>query len=584
MRSSIIMPSGDATLGVSEQCEMLEKLLHRLLHKDSINIPNQLEKHDDIKAHLEKLRQYFKVSGITKDETMLITLFNTLNDEMRFELCGQLEFKDHEDDYAWIENKLLELFKPKESEITPLVKLFTCKQKPDQPLREFLSEIRVQGYKLLKALDPKQREKHLIDAFTKGLRNEELQHALTRVEIKTLDDAYNLVKKEKKSEDCTFLRKAELGSEQASSIERLQNQMTMVQKQLSYIVTILEKVKPSYADVTRRPMRQFTEPRINEKTDRKHVANGRIQQRPQQRPQQGIQCWTCGKFGHVARFCDQNRCSTCGRQGHRAMNCRSRTRPSRFRQMWEDNVDTDWDSQHMGDGESEAISEQSTDEPERRNDIIAADVHTLTIHDKKTTNRRTKDNRPTRKVTRTTIHHGKQYQYPDEINDLYEYIQGRRSWKNVRLNKAETLISKSHMEKAENKPLIIGKCEGHTVKLFLDTGAEINVIDKTFLRNLNISSDRIHRDTKVIKCANDSKMDTRGWINLKIGVAGRVRPCKFWVVERLFPRVIVGIRGMKDMRVSVDPANNCVWMNNVKIPLMSRIQNQSVCEESENEQ
>jgi len=568
------MSSGDTILGVSEQCELLEKLLHRLLNKDAINTPSQLEKQDDIKTHLEKLRQYFKVSGITKDETRLIILFNTLNDEMRFELCGQLEFMDHENDYVWIENKLLELFKPKESEITPLVKLFTCKQKPDQPLREFLSEIRVQGYKLLKSLDPEEREKHLIDAFTKGLRNEELQHALTRVKIKTLDDAYNLVKKEKKSEDCTFLRKAEFGTDQASSIERLQNQMMMVQKQLSYIVTILEKVKPSYADVTRRPTRQ-SEQKNNEKNDRRHITNGRIQPRPQQ----GIQCWTCGKFGHVARFCDQNKCSTCGRRGHVAMNCRSRTRPSRFRQMWEDNVDNDWNSQHIEDGESEAISVQSREELEHRNENDAADVHTLTIHDKRMNRKR-----PTRKVVRTTYQHSKQWKYPNEINELYDYIQGRRTWKNVHVNKAETLISKGHMEKAKNKPLIIGKCEGHTVKLFMDTGAEINVIDKTFLQKLNIPSDRIHRDTKIIKCANDSKMDTRGWINLKIEVAGRVRPCKFWVVERLFPHVIVGIRGMKDMRVSVDPANNCVWMNDVKIPLVSQIQKQSMYKESENEQ
>lgn len=251
--------------------------------------------------------------------------------------------------------------------------------------------------------------------------------------------------------------------------------------------------------------------------------------------------------------------------------------------MWEDNVVTDWSSQHMEDGESEAMSVQSRDEFERRNDIDAADVHTLTIHpihDERTTNNK----RPTRKMVRTTSQHGKKYQYPDEINDLYDYIQGTRSWKNVRVNKAETLISKGHVEKAKNKPLIIGNCEGHTVKLFLDTGAEINVIDKTFLQKLNIPSDRIHMGAKIIKCANNSRMDTRGWINLKIEVAGRVRPCKFWVVERLFPNVIVGIRGMKDMRVSVDPANNCVWMNNVKIPLVSRIQKQSMYKESENEQ
>ena len=37
-----------------------------------------------------------------------------------FELCGILEFEAHNDDYNWIEQKLINLFYPKQSEITPL--------------------------------------------------------------------------------------------------------------------------------------------------------------------------------------------------------------------------------------------------------------------------------------------------------------------------------------------------------------------------------------------------------------------------------------------------------------------------------
>ena len=92
------MSSGDTTLGVSEQCQLLEHILQKLLNKETIAVPQHCDK-NEIKSHLERLQQYFKVSGITKDETKIIILFNSVTDEMRFELCGQLDFKDHEDDY-----------------------------------------------------------------------------------------------------------------------------------------------------------------------------------------------------------------------------------------------------------------------------------------------------------------------------------------------------------------------------------------------------------------------------------------------------------------------------------------------------
>ena len=579
----------NTTHGVSEQCQLLETLLQRLLNKDIIglNAPENCEKPDNIKPHLDKLRQYFKVKGICNDECKVIILFNTLPEEMKFELCGQLEFNSHENDYMWIEKKLLELFNPKETKITPLVKLFACKQKPDQTIREFLAEVRVEGYKLLKNLDPIDREEHLIDAFKKGLRNKELQHALNRVEIKTLDDAYKLVKKEKKSDDSIMLRQVEMG-ENITAIEKLQNQMMMVQKQLSYIVAILEKTKPSYADVARRQSIQRVD--RNEKMEERRSPNWirtqpkNQQQRQQQPRQQAIQCWTCNQVGHISRFCDKNKCTTCGRFGHAAANCRTRGRPWRFRQMWDENDVADWNSNDLEDDASSKESiRTSAALLEHRNDTIEAEVHALTIQG---STRRKKNNEKKKQMPKMSARQpGPQRckQYPQEINDLYDYIQGKRSWKKVRLNnKADTLITKTNPEKAKNKPIIRGKCEGYNVKLFLDTGAEINVIDKTFLRTLNIPEGKIHKDNKIIKCANNSKMNTHGWVTLRIGAANLVRPCKFWVVDQLFPNVIIGIRGMKDLKMAVDPANDCVWVNEAKIPLLSRVQKQSVSNQSEN--
>ena len=76
-----------------------------------------------------------------------------------------------------------------------MVKLLDTKQKDGQSLREFISELRIQGY-LLTDKDPNEREKLLVDAFLNGLMNKNLSIALTSLNPKTLDDAFKLAKKE----------------------------------------------------------------------------------------------------------------------------------------------------------------------------------------------------------------------------------------------------------------------------------------------------------------------------------------------------------------------------------------------------
>ena len=124
-------------------------------------------------------------------------LFNTISEDMRLEICCQVEFDNNQNDYEWIKGKMIELFHPKESEITPLVKLYAIKQKPHQSLREFLSEVRIEGYKLLKGMNGTEREKRLVDVFSKGLRSDEIKATLNTHEVDTLDDAYRLIKKKK---------------------------------------------------------------------------------------------------------------------------------------------------------------------------------------------------------------------------------------------------------------------------------------------------------------------------------------------------------------------------------------------------
>ena len=118
-------------------------------------------------------------------------------------------------------------------------------------------------------------------------------------------------------------------------------------------------------------------------------------------------------------------------------------------------------------------------------------------------------------------------QYQKDTEDLCDYVEGRKSWRSVRFNKAETFIPQSHYEKGRNKPLVQGKCEERNEKLFLDTGADISVIDYEFVEKL-VDFDKITRNSsKLMKCANNSRMNIEGSVELIIKVAGKEKICKF---------------------------------------------------------
>ena len=127
------------TLGVAEQLKMLENILQKILLKEMVTQPQQCAEASEIKSHIERLDKFFNLSKITDDEQKSAILLNTITDDMRMELCCQLDYEGNENDFEWMKKKLLSFFQPKESEITALVKLHSIRQKPQQNLRELYS-------------------------------------------------------------------------------------------------------------------------------------------------------------------------------------------------------------------------------------------------------------------------------------------------------------------------------------------------------------------------------------------------------------------------------------------------------------
>ena len=202
----------------------MEAIIQRLLFRDAYGMP-KLCNEKEIKSHLQKMENYFSTCGILTSEAKSTVLLNSISENMQLELCGIMEFHDNQNDYEWLSKKLVEMYHPKESELSPYIKLFSHTQKYNQPTRDFLAEIRREGFKLLKMLDPREREKQMIEAFRAGIYNADIRKALRKREFNTLDEVYELIKKEKSAgqEEDGLLRiiNSKKPQEQVSDFEKL---------------------------------------------------------------------------------------------------------------------------------------------------------------------------------------------------------------------------------------------------------------------------------------------------------------------------------------------------------------------------
>jgi hypothetical protein len=169
-----------------------------------------------------------------------------------------------------------------------------------------------------------------------------------------------------------------------------------------------------------------------------------------------------------------------------------------------------------------------------------------------------------------------------ECEAWVEYIYGNASKPNHRAPK--TLISQSRSEGAANKPLVQGKCDETHVNIFLDSGAETNVMDADFYYKICEKNREIKLTptNQIIRCANGTKMRPLGITFVRLSFGNVDTVAKFTVVEKLFPRIIVGMRTMKGVGLILEPSKDCARIGHSRLPFLSKVVAPSVYYEQGN--
>ena len=110
------------------------------------------------------------------------------------------------------------------------------------------------------------------------------------------------------------------------------------------------------------------------------------------------------------------------------------------------------------------------------------------------------------------------------------------------------------------------------MRVLFDSGAETNVISYELLKQLEQEGmrTRLDRVNGRLKCANGSLINIMGYTTVEIQIGTKQVPIKFTVVENIFPKIIVGLRMMKQWKIDIIPSNDCIRVEGVDIPFMSK--------------
>jgi hypothetical protein len=550
------MESGDSYTGGSGVFDsMLKKLLQCATLNDHGSIPRVFKRGGDIKEHLRKVKDYVDAIGLDIPSSCAF-LVNTFEDSIQYELYSYVDYSTNSKNFSWLSSKLMDLLSDKVSTAGPLMQLLKIKQQPDQKVRDFEREIRVQAIRIMGInSDPSTREQFMITAFINGLSNRRAAIALKELQPKTLEDCFNMVKKEVDASlpetVCGIT-----GINNDAVMQGLLNQIKQLQSQVSYLLSLNgSRTRPSYAEAAKG--KSFTPRQMPEFSPQQHQQQ---QHSPPWKkphavipPQTNRQCYNCQRFGHIARFCQNAAvCGRCKRTGHNSRFC-----PNNISK----HVRGFYEETHNSDNQSCSASvtpEIDVSTPIRQEDFIDSSVCTVSSSPNKYVNKSHSVNKPKKRSSSS-----------NDVDDWVRYIYGRGN----KPHSEPTVISSSRPELARNKPLVNALVENIPSKLFIDSGAEVNVVDFSFVNKMWKSNPnlKIEPTSSSVRCANDTRMKTLGRIRLRISLGGKVMHQMFTVVNGIFPKIIMGIRQMKQHNIAIDPKNDCIWVGDQPVPFVSSI-------------
>lgn len=566
------MPAGDVndnTLATLVQC------LQNISKTGVVNKPSIFNRNIPVTKHLTEVNNYISFINAKNSSDKSLILWESLAEEIKNEIIFDATYEIKCNDYEWLKEKLEDICPDQSNKTTELITLNELKQNRLTP-QQFANIIKQELGKRRNVFSLDEMHALAIKIFVSGLDDENVATAIKRQKPDSIEDALKMcstITKQSnldgqvfhvKQESCNCLNELKMLN---GKVEYLQQLLISYQRTLLQSRSNLNKYSFKTNAEVRNQHSRFPYQNITPQEPRKQQ-RFMNQNFPKQanKTRFNVQCYKCGRFGHISRFCDTN-----NRPTVRCMQNRTENTPT---------INTRNDNQ-------ETFSNQSFEEASVNEIPMSESNDAQAVYFLEQTTRI-----PAVPTSKKQVKTKKEKKYPEEICKLAAIIEDPtiKSYKEALTGKLchtvstmsvpSTLITKRNSEKAKNKPIVWGKINNAPQKFLLDTGADINLIDKNYAKNtLNIKLDLTNNNKSQIRCANGSPMQALGTIKAEIEIGKSVACLDFVVVENMFPEIILGIVALKELNVDLSPSKSCAITKNLIVPFVSKVgKSKNVCE------
>ena len=83
------------------------------------------------------------------------------------------------------------------------------------------------------------------------------------------------------------------------------------------------------------------------------------------------------------------------------------------------------------------------------------------------------------------------------------------------------------------------------------------------------------RSNKTLTYANGYPIKVIGYSFINVNIGNKINKIKMTIVDKLFPRIIIGIRDIKKMNIALLTKLDCATIDKIKIPFISKIKEQA---------
>lgn len=562
-----------------------------LVRKDFIKTPKEFHRGENMQEYLKSVKSYCEAIGAGEDDRRYI-LINNLDDEVKYELFALPEYQAQCENTSWLERTLTLLHKTKTTEITPLLELLRTKQADCQTVTDFATTLRVKAFKLMGHDDPVKREKFLITAFLKGLRDRKLAAAIDSCSPENLTEAIDIAKRERNDTlennvhmKGIFAIQGDKPGNENDRMTSMEREIRMLKEKIDYLISITKM-----DGYSRNNHQRTTNKRIGNPMNQMQRFTGKTE----------MTCFNCNLSGHLARNCRQP-CKICRSRNHTSYNCVQRQSRGRehvrvFQQVPETDQGNAEDVS-CGSGLSQNEEVEDFEDIYCLQENIKAANRTGCTQNNAGENETQTDGQENLSsfqqgkgnVGRSVGKPGNERVWVNKNNQAnqrvdkgvskwVQYINGQGG-KPKKHYASGTVITRRRPELAANKPIVQASIGNVPVKLFCDSGAECNTIDLDLFQRIHESDQSltVYEDKSKIKCASGALIECVGIVNLSLSLGSQKSIHPFKIIPNMFPELIGGIKLMKSMRMRVNPANDCIEVGNECVPFISKVRDEEIC-------